>query len=123
MDDVWTIERALWLEGPERFRASMAEDCVMVFPDPVGILRNDAFLAGLEGAPRWTALALDEETELRPAPDCTILAYRAEARRAEGPAYRARCTSTYLRIAGAWRIAQHQHTPLPPREGDGSVNE
>lgn len=110
-EEIVELERALWLEGAERFRACMAEGCVMVFPEPVGILRGDDILAGLEGVPRWSDLALAGLVATT-AGDTAILAYRAEARRGDGPPYRALCSSTWIRRAGAWRILAHQQTPL-----------
>jgi hypothetical protein len=110
-DDLLAIERALWLEGADRFRTAMAEDALMVFPAPAGILRGQAILDGLAAAPRWESVAIEAPTIARPGPDCAVLAYRATARRTGGPAYRAFCSSTYIRRDGAWRIVQHQHTP------------
>ena len=36
--EFWEVERSLWLGGPAAFRAWVAADCVMVFPEPAGIL-------------------------------------------------------------------------------------
>ena len=32
--EFWEVERSLWLGGPAAFRAWVAADCVMVFPEP-----------------------------------------------------------------------------------------
>jgi hypothetical protein len=112
-DDLAALERSLWLEGPDRFRSLMAEPCLMIFPEPVGILRDGAILRGLEGAPRWAELAMTDLTLAEAGDAVAALAYRAEARRAEGPAYRALCASTWLRGAAGWRILSHQQTPIP----------
>jgi Domain of unknown function (DUF4440) len=110
-EDLWALERALWLEGPERMRAAMAADCVMVFPEPAGILAGPAILAGLAAAPRWAELAIAGARVARPRRGVAVLAYRAEARRADGPAYRALCASVWLEAEDGWRIAAHQQTP------------
>ena len=43
--------------------------------------------------------------------EAAVLAYRAEAARPGGEAWRALCSSTYVRLAGAWWLVQHQQTP------------
>jgi hypothetical protein len=111
-DDILDLERALWLEGPDRFRALMAEGCVMVFPPPAGILRAAAILDGIAG-PRWVRVAMDDVVRAD-VENAAVLAYRAEANRAEGAPYRALCSSTWIRAAGGWRILAHQQTPVAP---------
>jgi hypothetical protein len=109
-DDLLDLERALWLDGAERFRVLMAEGAIMVFPEPVGILRGDAILAGLEGVPRWSGLVLTGLARVGHGAT-TILAYRAEARRGAAPPYLALCSSTWVRSGRDWRILCHQQTP------------
>jgi hypothetical protein len=112
-DDLAALERSLWLEGADRFRALMAESCLMIFPEPIGILRGGAILRGLEGAPRWVDLTMGDLTLAEAGDAVAALAYRAEARRAKDPPYRALCASTWIRGAAGWRILSHQQTPIP----------
>jgi hypothetical protein len=109
--EFWEVERALWLGGPSAFRRWVSADCVMVFPEPVGILSGAAILESIGGAPRWGEVAFRETVLRRTGTDAAVLAYRAEAQRAEGTPYRALCSSSYVMDAGEWWLVQHQHTP------------
>lgn len=109
--EFWEVERKLWLGGPEAFRAWVAADCLMVFPEPAGILTGPAILDGLAAAPRWQRVGFLSQTLRRGGDAVAVLAYRAEAARPEGEPYRALCSSTYVQEAGAWWLVQHQQTP------------
>lgn len=112
MQQVWTIERSLWLDGVEAYRTHMADQCVMVF-GPVGILTRDQILQTIEGAPRWQEVEMAEPILATTDGSTTIvIAYRAEARRAGADPYRALCSSTYFVQDGELRLAQHQQTPI-----------
>ena len=109
---IWAAERALWTEGADRFRETLASDCVMAFAEPVGILQGrETIIATLEHAPRWRSVAMtDTRTAVSDA--VVVLAYRALALRDGSPDYRALCTSTYSRAPTGLRLLQHQQTPL-----------
>ncbi len=111
MDELWTTEHRLWLDGAGAYGELMAPRCVMAF-GPMGILEDDAIVESLRGAPRWTQVEMADQVLAQPTPDVAVLAYRAQARRDGAEPYAALCTSTYLRIGEGWRIAQHQQTPL-----------
>jgi len=109
--ELWDIEKALWLEGEEFFADHMVDDAVMVFPQPVGILRGAEILEGLKDAPRWTSVgASDLETIKRDG--LAVLAYRASGERAGADRYEAYCLSTYEQREGEWLIVAHQQTPV-----------
>lgn len=111
MDDIWSIERRLWLEGAEAYDECMAPDCVMAFAG-IGVLRGPAILESLREAPRWQDVVVSEQVEARPTDEAAVIAYVAEASRGEGKPYRALCTSTYVLADQRWTIAQHQQTPI-----------
>ena len=46
--EFWEVERGLWLGGPSAFRRWVSADCVMVFPEPVGMLRRLTQVLSLE---------------------------------------------------------------------------
>jgi hypothetical protein len=119
--EFWQVERSLWLEGAGTFRAWVAPDCVMVFPEPAGILTGEAILDGLAGAPRWQRLEISGAVLRRIGSAAVVLAYRAEAQRAGGEAYRALCSSSYVHDAGDWWLVQHQQTPLGAGEAGGET--
>jgi hypothetical protein len=109
--EFWDAERELWTGGPEAFRRWMAAECLMVFPAPTGILTGAAAVEAVAAAPRWAEVAFADRHLRRPGGEAAVLAYRAEAARPGGEPWRALCTSTYVRLAGAWWLVQHQQTP------------
>jgi hypothetical protein len=109
MDDLWQIERRLWLEGVEAYREHMSETCLMVF-GPMGIMRGEQILKTLEGAPRWAELRISDETTAAPSSDVRVLAYKADAERAGAEPYHAYCSSTYVKGGRGWQLVQHQQT-------------
>ena len=110
--EFWEVERSLWLGGGEAFRTWVSADCVMVFPEPAGILTGPAVFDGLAAAPRWERLEITTPLVRRCGSEAAVLAYRAEARRAGGAPHRALCSSSYVQQAGEWWLMQHQQTPL-----------
>jgi len=108
-DHLWDLERRFWLEGPQHYRAAMDPACVMVFPS--GVLRAEAILDSLMGAPRWESVAMVERALARPADELAVLAYRAMAVREGAEPHTAWCSSTYRRDGPRWRLVQHQQTP------------
>jgi hypothetical protein len=111
MQEIWDIERELWLLGAEAYRGKMAAECLMAF-GPMGVLRNEAIMEAIRSASRWREVHMMEQTFIRPADDVGILAYKAKGIREGAKIYLALCTSTYIRDGNGWKIAQHQQTPL-----------
>ena len=110
---LWNLERAFWTGGAEVYRSELAVDTVMVFPPPAGVMRRQATIESIEAAPRWREVAFDDGQVVAPAPDVTVLVYDATASRdGDSSPYRARCSSTWVRAAGEWKLAAHQQTPL-----------
>ena len=110
--EFWEVERSLWLGGPVAFRAWVAAECVMVFPEPAGIVAGQAILDGLRSGPRWERVDFAGPLVRRTGTEVTVLAYRAEAARPGGDLYRALCSSSYVQQAGGWWLVQHQQTLL-----------
>lgn len=108
--DLWTAERRFWLDGPDFYEERMAPEARMVFPPPVGILKGEAILAGLKQGPRWQSVDMDERSETVSG-DTVVLAYRASGRRSDAEPYAALCSSTYVKVDGAWKLLFHQQTP------------
>jgi ketosteroid isomerase-like protein len=111
-EDFWKSERRFWLEGEAHFLKMMAPGCIMVFPEPAGILAGEAITASLQSMPRWASVEMLDVALSRIGDQAVVLAYRAEARRGDDDPYRAFCTSTYAKTEDGWRLAQHQHTPI-----------
>jgi hypothetical protein len=110
--EFWEVERSLWLAGGQAFRRWVAADCLMVFPEPAGIMTAPAIFETAGRGPRWERLTIADATLRRPGAGAAVLAYRAEAARADGAPYRALCSSGYLQQAGDWWLVQHQQTPI-----------
>ena len=50
---LWEIEKQLWTGPADDYDKLMAENCVMVFPLPAGILSREAIIETVKMAPRW----------------------------------------------------------------------
>lgn len=115
MDDarVWEFESSLWTGGPERYRALIDTECLMVMPEHPHVFTGEQAIAAVEGSPRWSGVTFSDERIARPQEGLIVLAYRAEASRPDH-AYTAFCMTTIRRLTdGAWRVVQHQQT-VPP---------
>jgi len=111
-DDLWAVERRLWLDDLDAYAAILDPACVMAFPPPAGLMGGAEIAESLTGAPRWADVEMAERRLAQAANDIAVLAYRAAARRAGSGPYHAYCTSTYRRDGGTWRLIQHQQTPI-----------
>ena len=112
-EELSALERNFWLEGAEYYRANLAEDCLMVFPEPVGVLARERSIAAIEEGPRWSAVRLDDLQVRQLVQDVVVLVYRATGERdGQEKPYEALATSTYVKQQGDWKLALHQQTPL-----------
>ncbi|MCX2721407.1 nuclear transport factor 2 family protein [Roseibium salinum] len=113
IDALWQLEETFWLQGEKAFAEHMADGCMMVFPEPVGLMVGNAIIDSLAGAPRWLSVQMRDRVIRQFVGDSVCLAYRARGERGgnTGP-YHALCASTYVLIDGKWRLAMHQHTPV-----------
>ena len=107
---LWQKEESLWTQGAEGFRSETDDTTVMVFPSPVGILRGQQIIDGLEGTPRWRSVRMTERNFTRYG-NMALLAYHANAEREGQPIYEAFCSTTYVEMDGNWRLIHHQQSP------------
>ena len=103
----WAIEENFWLEGPDFYRAHLGENAEMWFPDRSAPLKGEAILDALKNVPRWEAVVFSHQ-DMVVADDRITLRYRATARREGSAAYKAHCTTTYLRDSGVLRLIEHR---------------
>ncbi len=103
----WATEENFWLEGPNFYRAHMAEDAEMWFPDRDGVLRGEEILDALKNAPRWEAVVFTEQ-QVEVTDDGVVLRYHATARADGEDVYTAHCTSTYRRDASGLKLVAHR---------------
>lgn len=111
-DLLFALEERFWLEGGDYYRRHLAAAAVMVFPNPAGVLVSDEISRSLEGATRWTEVALEEHRLIELGDDAAVVTYKATARKNDAPPYVARASSAYVRDSRGWKLAFHQQTPL-----------
>ena len=109
VDDVWSVEESLWTGGRAAYAGTISPEAVFAFPS--GLMAGDGFVADLPEEGGWRSVEMGERREGAPATDLRVLAYAALGTRRDGSAYRALCSSTYVRVDGAWRLVQHSQTP------------
>ena len=103
----WATEENFWLEGPNFYRAHMAENAEMWFPDRREPLRGAEILDALENVPRWEAVRFDHQ-QMDVVDDRITLRYHATARRDGQDDYSAHCVSTYRRDSGGLKLIDHR---------------
>lgn len=107
IEDRWAEEEAWWTMGAAEARRRTHPAALMVFDS--GILQGEAIFEALDGAPRWDSVQMTGRT-VSESGDCTVLAYRATARREDGKLHEALCSSTWVRQGAGWLLIQHQQT-------------
>lgn len=106
------LERQFWTGGAQFYTGNLAADAVMVFADPVGVLRRERIVETIAAAPRWRSVTFEDVSLVELAPNVRLLTYRARAERQdELSPYAALVSSAYVRRDGRWQLAFHQQTP------------
>ena len=89
----------------------LAREVLMLLPGGLVIDDRAAVVDAMRGA-SWSSVELDDVRVMALGEDCTLVAYRAVARRPDGGEYAALFNSTYVRRDGDWKLAVHQQTPM-----------
>jgi hypothetical protein len=113
--DLFRIENGFWFSGREHFLAHLDETCLLAFPqsgEMHGVFSRESIADTATEPDRWRDVRMTETHVLRPAGDVAVLSYRADATRRDGQPYRALILSGYVRRAGGWKLAFHQHAPI-----------
>lgn len=106
-------EKRFWTGSFDHYERWLADDALMVFPAPVGILARDAILSGISDAPRWRDIQMSHITVRRISGQAIVLAYFARARRdGDDAEYEAWVGSVYVAESSGWVLAFHQQTPV-----------
>lgn len=109
---IWEFEESLWKADATRYHELIDDECLMVVPTPPYVMSGSQAIEAVSKTPRWSAVTLSERQVKRPEEGLIVLAYKAEAKKDEGEAYTAHCTSVLRRLAhDEWRVVQHQQTP------------
>jgi hypothetical protein len=114
-EEVVALEKQFWYAAGDAdfYRDNLTETAIMVFPSPYGIMDRDRTIAAVEAAQPWVSLEMTEVQFVPLTETSALVAYRASARRADGPAYNTFAASAYVKEQGAWKLAVHQQTPIP----------
>jgi hypothetical protein len=111
-EDLWTLEERFWLGDALFYEQHLAAGARMVFPQPVGVLGGAQILASIDSGKRWRRVEFANQHLVDPAEGTAVLVYAAAANRGNaGSAYRAQCSSVYVRVGGRWQLAAHHQTP------------
>lgn len=108
-EEMWNLERKLWLDGAELYAGSMDEACVMAVPG-MGVMKATEVLDSLRQAPRWSDVEMSDRLLGRADDEVIALAHRAKGMRDGQEPYHCFCTSTYRRADTGWLLIQHQQT-------------
>jgi Domain of unknown function (DUF4440) len=109
---LWTIEELFWKGDSDFYRDHLTADCLMLFPEPVGILTNEQIVGSIANAPRWSRVTIEDRRILKFSDGALILTYRVKAQREGDPStYSALVSSGYVNRDGLWKLAFHQQTP------------
>ena len=69
-------------------------------------------LASIEASKRWRRVEFANQHLVDPVEGTAVLVYAAAADRGNASsAYRAQCSSVYVRVSGRWQLAAHHQTP------------
>jgi len=112
------LERGFWLSDDAFCREHLADNALMVFPRPVGMVGREQIVVMAETATRispelkWAHVEINDVRVSRLSSDVTLILYHAEARHSESePPYLVSICSVYTNQEGRWKLAFHQQTP------------
>lgn len=115
-DDLFRIEEGFWLSGKEHFLEHLDDQCLLAFPqmgEMHGVHSRETVAATATMPNRWRDLRMENRHLLRPIDGLAVISYRAEVKRADGEPYAALVSSAYVQREGGWKLAFHQHSPVP----------
>jgi len=114
MDDdaIWAMEERFWTGSTDYYGSALDPECIMVFPEPVGIMSGPSIMQSLAQAPRWASVTMTERHVAHPSPGLLVVGYRARGSRHGKTSYEALCTSAYHSADNGWKLVLHQQTPI-----------
>lgn len=106
------IEREFWTGDEAFFAANADRECLVAFPDMVGVLSNADLAATAKKPNRWKTLEIDLKGIVEPGSDIVVLSYEARAVRANGEPYAALVSTGYVHRLQGWKMMFHTHAPM-----------
>ena len=92
------------------YERTLADDVLMLLPGGTVIADRSTVVDSMRGEP-WTTYELSDMQVFPLSPTSAVVVYRCHARRGDFE-YSALFNSTYVDVAGEWRLALHQQTPV-----------
>jgi hypothetical protein len=112
-DRLFDLEEQFWRGDSNFYRRHLADEAVMIFPDPAGVMIKDEICSSIDESPRWEEVLLEEHRVMELDDHAVVVSYKATAmREGELIPYVARASSAYVRDGAGWKLAFHQQTPL-----------
>jgi len=111
-DELLALERGFWTGNAEYYRDHVDDRCLTAFVEMAGVFANEEIARTVGDSGRWQDVQLSSKGFRAPTDDFALLTYEASATRGGGEPYRALVSSGYVKRAGGWKLAFHQHTPL-----------
>ncbi|HEX6994871.1 MAG TPA: hypothetical protein VF339_12070 [Gammaproteobacteria bacterium] len=111
-DELLALEEGFWTGNADYYRDHVDDRCLTAFVEMAGIFGKDEIARTVGDGVRWQDVQLSPKGLVVPTDDFALVTYEASATRGNGVPYRALVSSGYVRRAGTWKLAFHQHTPL-----------
>jgi hypothetical protein len=112
-DDLFSLEEKFWPGDAQFYRTHLDERCIVSFTEMAGVMSKEQIAGMIKEGQRWRDLHLMRKGFYQPTADVAILTYEMSATRDSGAPYRVNVSSAYVRRGDGWKMAFHQHTPLP----------
>lgn len=109
--ELLALEEEFWKGDSVFYQQKLTEDCLMVFPDPVGVLSRKEIITSIAQSQRWSEIVFDKVRVISLSEEAIILTYFASAVREDGSSYKTYATSIYQNINDTFLLAFHQQTP------------
>lgn len=99
-------------DGAQFYGDLMTADAVMILAHGFAFDRS-AVIESFADAPPWDSYEIADPTVISLGDDQAILRYTGTGRRGTDDDFVALMGSVYVRVAGTWRLAHYQQTPIP----------
>lgn len=113
---LWESERQLWKNDISLYDKHTMSNALFAFPETGVITKVDALSAIKDenaSGRRWAEVNFEKQQYMFLSENSALITYTAVARwEHETDAYRALCTSVYVKYERQWNLAFHQQSPL-----------
>lgn len=111
-DEILALEKDFWTGGEKFFKAHTDGDCLVAFPEMVGVMSNADLAETARKPNRWKDLEIELKGIVEPSGGIVLLSYEAHAVREGGEPYDALVSSGYVKRGDGWKMMFHAQTPL-----------